>query len=163
MAATDVPSPVSLTRRTATVGALSAGVLGLVLALAVESDLGLDSGLWYPVAYAGSPALTAPLAFARGRVDASTPALVAVSLWVLLSSVLALAGTVVLVLGFPPRGPTPWLLARAYPFLLYLAFVGPPTVAALTGARLGRFRAAAVLAFAPVGQLLAAALLIVLR
>jgi len=81
------------------------GSLGLVLAVALETDVILSSGLWYLVIYAGAPALASVAAFVHERPTAGPLVLVGTGGWVLGTAVLALAITVVLTLGFPAGGP----------------------------------------------------------
>lgn len=131
------------------VGAVVLGA-GFVLALALELD-GLASGLWYPVIYAGAPALASVAAFVHERPATGPLSLVAVGGWVLGSSVLALAVLVVLVLGGPAQ-PRPPALALLFATLLYAGFCLVPVGLAALAARRRGVRTAALLAVAPVGQ-----------
>lgn len=76
---------------------------------------------------------------------------------------LALAGVVVLVLGFPAEGSSPPLVAGLFPVGLHLAFLVSPVLAALLAAGSRWPRMVLPLLFAPVGQLVVAAALVFLR
>lgn len=131
--------------------------------MALESGVGFDDGIWYPVVYAGIPALVAPLVYAHTRPDATPLQSVLLAGWMLVSSVLALEGTVVLVLGFPPTGPRPWLLTRLFPVRLYLGFLLGPVGTASVAARQRGLLAVVALLLSSVCQLLVAALLVLAR
>lgn len=142
--------------------AVATGVLGLLLALALDADL-LGSGIWYPVFYAGAPALTATAVFRHERPDAGPLGLLAVGVWVLVSSVLALAVAVVLTLGFPadvPPSPARSVISAG---LLYLGFLLVPVGLAVAAARRRGIRTVLLLLVSPVGQAVIAAVLIISR
>ncbi|GCF12694.1 hypothetical protein Harman_06290 [Haloarcula mannanilytica] len=148
-------------RRRAKLAGVVIGSLGFVLALAQELAV-LASGLWYPVIYAGAPALASVAAFVHERPTAGPLRLVGVGSWVLVTSVLALAVLVVLVLGFPaqPRFPGFELLFAG---LLYAGFCLVPASLAAVAARQRGVRTVALLALVPLGQTVVAAVLVFAR
>lgn len=102
---------------------LASGGVGLVASLALEADLLFESGLWYPVFYAGAPAVAATVAFAHACPATGPFRLARVGAWFLASSVLALPAAVVLSLGFPaetPRSPVSSVVGAA---LIYAGFL----------------------------------------
>ncbi|MBX0321965.1 hypothetical protein EGH21_02855 [Halomicroarcula sp. F13] len=143
--------------------AVAVGALGAVLAFAIEADLGLADGIWYPVVYACVPAVAATAAFAHERPGESPVLVATVGGWLLVTSVLALAGFLVLSLGFPPRTARPPIVALGFVLALYLGYLLVPVAAALAAGRTRGIRAIGALALAPVGQLLVGAVLVVLR
>lgn len=147
-------------RRYARPAAVGTGVLGLVMALALEADLVLTSGIWYPVVYAGAPTAAGLATFVHGRPTARARWLVALGVWLLVGSVLALALGVVLALASPrvtPVTPLEGLLSSA---LLYAGFVLVPVALAHIAASQRGLRAVLPVVLAPVGQAVVAALLI---
>ncbi|EMA29715.1 hypothetical protein C444_12987 [Haloarcula japonica DSM 6131] len=148
-------------RRRALLAGVVVGSLGFVLALALELDV-LGSGLWYPVIYAGTPALSSVAAFAHERPTAGPLRLLAVGSWVLITSVLALAVLVVLTLGFPARPRFP-AFALVLAGLLYAGFCLVPAGLAAVAARQRGVRAVVPLALAPFGQIAVAAVIVFVR
>lgn len=141
---------------------ISVAVLGLVLTLALEADV-LESGLWYPVFYAGGPAIAATAAFAHERPDIGSLRLLGVGVWLLVTSVLALAVVVILSLGYPPEVTQSPVSAAILAGVLYLGFLFVPVGLAVAAARRRGLRTALLLMPSPVGQALIAAILIIPR
>lgn len=114
--------------------ALGVGGIGLVVTLGPEADMGFSSGIWYPVFYAGAPAIAATAAFVHEREDVGFLRLLGVGAWFLAGSVLALAVAVVLALDFPTetiRSPVSAVLAAG---ILYLGLLLGPVVLAVAAA-----------------------------
>lgn len=149
-------------RRLAGSLAVGGGVVGLLLALGIEADVGLDSGLWYPVAYAGAPSVAATLVFTRERPTTGPLGVLAVGVWLLVTAVLALAGVVVLTLGFPTDVPRSLPLTVLFAVGLYLGFLAVPVLAVVVAARLRGAWAVLPLVLAPVAQLVVGAGLVLL-
>lgn len=142
----------SFDQRETSLVALGVGGIGLLLALALEADIAFSSGLWYPIVYAGAPAIAATAAFARERPNVGRVHLFGIGAWLLVSSVLALAVAVVLSLGFPSEVPEPPVSAVLSAGLLYVGFVlALAAVYAIAARRRGR-GAVGVLLLAPIVQ-----------
>lgn len=152
----------SFDEREISLAAFGVGGLGLLLALALEADVGLSSGLWYPIIYAGAPAVAAAAAFARERPSVGRAHLLGIGAWLLVSSALALAVAVVLSLGFPPELPESPLSAVLSAGLLYVGFLLVPVALAVVAARRPGLRAVLAFGISPFAQSAIAAVLIVL-
>lgn len=138
---------------------IAIGIAGLAIAAAAEAYVAFDSGLWYPVVYAGIPSLAAAAAFARERPKSRPLILGLVGGWILVSSVFALALTVVLAVGTPPTGSRPSGIAFAAALALYLAFLLVPVGAATAAARRTGVRTVVPLVLSPVAQIAIGAVL----
>lgn len=149
--------------RYAKFAAFGVGGLGLVCSLALEADVGLSSGIWYPIIYAGGPAIAAAATFAHARPGVGPLRLLGVGVWLLVSSILALAVAVVLSLGFPAKFPQSPVAAVLSAGLLYVGFLLVPVGLAVVAARYRGLRTVLALAVSPVGQAVVAAVLIVPR
>lgn len=152
-----------LTKQQSTATALGVGILGLILALLLEADIGLTSGIWYPIIYAGAPAIAATATFAHERPNVGPALLLGIGVWILGSSILALASAVVLSLGTPAKFTQSPVSAVLSAGLLFLGFLLVPVLLTGVAARRRCLQTVLALVFVPVGQALLAGVLIVGR
>lgn len=149
-------------QRATSLVALGVGGIGLLLALALEADIAFSSGLWYPIVYAGTPAIAATAAFARERPNVGRVHLFGIGVWLLVSSVLALVVAVVLSLGFPSEVPELPVSAVLSAGLLYVGFLLAPVALAVVAVRHRGLRTVLAPGLSPFAQAAIAAVLIVL-
>jgi hypothetical protein len=141
----------AFTRRYATFVAVGTAGIGFVLSLALVVDVVLSSGLWYPVIYAGAPAIAATATFASERPGTGVIRLLGVGAWLLASSVLALAAAVAFSVGATPS-PGSAMSPILFGLSLYLGFLFVPYGLAVAAARSHGVRTVLLLALSPAGQ-----------